>query len=81
MARPGNPLPNVSTGLLTRSRGGTLVEIHVPDSLVDTKLGKGYTLRACADYAEVVAEIAEDNNCGMATGTIEVTAAAPVPVP
>ena len=57
------------------------MEIHVPDSLVDTKLGKGYTLRACADYAEVVAEIAEDNNCGMATGTIEVTAAAPVPVP
>jgi subtilase family serine protease len=44
----------------------------------DTKLGT-YTVRACADYAEVVAEIAEDNNCGMATGTVKVTAAVPVP--
>jgi hypothetical protein len=46
---------------------------------MDTKLGKNYTLRACADYAEVVAETAEDNNCAEVTGTIEVTA--PVPVP
>jgi hypothetical protein len=44
----------------------------------DTKLGT-YTLRACADYAEVVAEIAEDNNCAMATGTIKVTPAVPAP--
>ncbi len=42
----------------------------------DTKLGT-YTLRACADYADV-AEIAADNNCAMATGTIKVTAAVPV---
>lgn len=44
----------------------------------DTKLGT-YTLRACADYAEVVAEIAEDNDCAMATGTIKVTPAVTVP--
>jgi subtilase family serine protease len=48
---------------------------------MDTKLGKNYTLRACADYAEVVAEIDETNNCAEATGTIEVTAPVPVPVP
>jgi hypothetical protein len=44
----------------------------------DTKLGT-YTLRACADYSEIVPEIDEDNNCTMATGTIQVTAAVPVP--
>jgi subtilase family serine protease len=46
----------------------------------DTKLGKNYTLRACADYAEVVAEIDETNNCAEAKGTIEVTPEV-VPVP
>ena len=44
----------------------------------DTKLGT-YTLRACADYGEVVAEIEEENNCAMATGTIKVTPVPPAP--
>ena len=47
----------------------------------DTKLGKGYTLRACADYAEVVAEIDETNNCAEARGTIEVIPEVIVPAP
>ena len=47
----------------------------------DTKLGKGYTLRACADYAEVLAEIDETNNCAEAKGTIEVIPEVIVPVP
>jgi hypothetical protein len=45
----------------------------------DTKLGKGYTLRAGVDYAEVVAEIDETNNYAGATGTIEVTPEVIVP--
>ena len=44
----------------------------------DTKLG-AYTLRACADYGEVVAEIDEENNCATGTETIKVRAAVPVP--
>jgi subtilase family serine protease len=48
----------------------------------DTKLGKGYTLRACVDYAEVVVEIDENNNCADGKETIEVTPEViPVPVP
>jgi subtilase family serine protease len=46
----------------------------------DTKLGP-YTLRACADYKEVVAEIDEDNNCATGTETIKVKAAVPPPAP
>jgi subtilase family serine protease len=46
----------------------------------DTKLGL-YTLRACADYGETVAEIDEENNCATGTETIRVKAAVPVPVP
>ena len=42
----------------------------------DTKLGI-YTLRACADYGEVVAEIDEENNCVTGTETIKVKAAVP----
>jgi hypothetical protein len=33
MARPGNPLPNVSTGLLTGSNDEAVIESHVPDSM------------------------------------------------
>jgi subtilase family serine protease len=44
----------------------------------DTRLGF-YTLRACADYKEIVAEIDEDNNCATGTETIKVKAAPPVP--
>jgi Na+-translocating ferredoxin:NAD+ oxidoreductase RNF subunit RnfB len=47
----------------------------------DTKLGKGYTLRACADYAEAVVETDETNNCAEAKGTIEVIPEVIVPVP
>jgi subtilase family serine protease len=47
----------------------------------DTKLGKNYTLRACVDYLEVVAETDETNNCAEATGTIEVIPEVIVPVP
>ena len=47
----------------------------------DTKLGKGYTMRACVDHAEVVAEIDETDNCAEATGTIEVTPEGIVPAP
>ena len=44
----------------------------------DTKLGL-YTLRACADYGEIVAEIDEENNCAMGTETIRIRPAVPVP--
>ena len=37
----------------------------------DTKLGT-YTLRACADYKETVAEIDETNNCATGIETIKV---------
>ena len=46
----------------------------------DTKLGN-YTLRACADYGEVVAEIDEENNCATAKDTIKVMPEVPVPAP
>jgi subtilase family serine protease len=46
----------------------------------DTKLGN-YTLRACADYQEIVAEVDEENNCAMAIGRIRVRPAVPAPAP
>jgi subtilase family serine protease len=47
----------------------------------DTKLGKNYTLRACVDYLEVVAETDETNNCAEGRGTIEVIPEVIVPAP
>ena len=41
MVRPGNPLPNVSTGLLTGSRQGVLAGTHVPDSMHLSSLARG----------------------------------------
>jgi hypothetical protein len=41
MARPGNPLPNVSTRLLTGSMGGFLAMSHVLDSMHLSSLARG----------------------------------------
>ena len=68
--------PSVSTLDPTKSKvvKGTLKVFS------DTKLGT-YTLRACADYGEVVAEIDEENNCAMGKDTIKIKAAVPAPAP
>ncbi len=68
--------PSVSTLDPTKSKvvKGTLTVFS------DTKLGN-YTLRACADYGEIVAEIDEENNCAMGRDTIKIKPATPVPAP
>jgi len=48
MAGPGNPLPNVSTGLLTEPRQTALAGTHVPDSMHLSSLARG--LRSFATF-------------------------------
>jgi hypothetical protein len=58
------------------SSAATQTTVTVPS---DIPFATDYTLRACADYEEIVAEVDEENNCAMAIGRIRVRPAVPAP--